>query len=206
MWEGEVEGISLHNNSYATFRAKILLPERHPPLVVAFKEVANSYKLWYNGRLAIKRGKVATNRDDSVPDMRSAYFVIDSDVKEAEIVIQQSAYHHRKAGHWSDIYIGSEKSYHFQEKIKFGIDMFMASCLLIMGLYHWALYGIRRKNNLPALLLGCYLLLISLRTGVANESQLLSTTLGISYFATESGKINHQKSYPTNLLSDTHSD
>jgi diguanylate cyclase (GGDEF)-like protein len=94
--------------------------------------------------------------------------IFDAKAGENEIVIQVSNFYHRSGGILESIIIGSEKHILDLRSKNIAYELFLFGGLLIIGLYHLALFSFR-KRDYSALYFGLFCLLIASRTILVGE-------------------------------------
>ncbi|MCB1178312.1 MAG: hypothetical protein KDK36_12075, partial [Leptospiraceae bacterium] len=135
--EKDSEGKTYPAQGYASYYLKVLLPENYPELSISMSDTGMAYSLYLNGELQSSNGKVGKSKEEMEIRQKYAIFPIrDRTLRELNIIIHNSNFHYHKAGLWQRIRLGKthvieESHYH-----NIYIDLIVASCLFIMGLYH----------------------------------------------------------------------
>ncbi|WP_448633373.1 hypothetical protein [Pedobacter panaciterrae] len=131
---------------YATYGLTILLPKAGENWALLLPPLPSAYKLFVDGKLVATMGEVDTS-SNMIPKSVSklVYFTAKSD--KVFLLLQLSNYHFSSGGMWSSITIGSpEKITEISDK-SFIADAFLVGSLLIMGIYHLAIFAMRRKEK-----------------------------------------------------------
>tara|TARA_Y100001954_G_C15826551_1_gene612479 strand:+ start:4947 stop:8930 length:3984 start_codon:yes stop_codon:yes gene_type:complete len=91
-------------------------------------------------------GKVGKSEEESIPT--TATRIAELNIKESEfyILIQSSNYHYRTGGFFNPFLIGTSKSINEKVISNFLKSFFLMGVILIMSLYHFGLYSLRRKD------------------------------------------------------------
>lgn len=196
VWSGYmVNGVPASNQGYATYRLQIVLPEslRHQVLALYVRSVATAYKLWIDGKVLAQNGTVGTSRQDMVPKNYPRVIYFQPDSERVQIVIQVSNFVQRKGGLWESIGFGTAGQAARERNIKLAEEAFTAGCLLIMTVYHLALY-LARKRDRAALYFAAVSFLVGLRTLVLGE------TLAVYFFPSIPWELCVKAEYFSNTL------
>ena len=165
MWEKynifnkKVSFIEEMNFGYATYH---LLLKNKPHKIEAIKigQIANSYKVWINGKLLVENGQVGKSQNLEISKFKER-IVKFPQANKVDIVIQISNFHFKKkqfAAPMKYIELGSEA-----ELIKFDYEKYIFSFLtLVMSIVLFFAYLFRGKSK-EILCFSLFNLLISLR-------------------------------------------
>ncbi len=170
----------LNGSGFATFKLKILLPEKKllPTFAIRVKPLTNC-KVFVNSRELSCIGELGQNFMNSVPDTRPSFSTFVVDKSELEIFIQVSNFHHRKGGFLYSVYFGTEQGlFKYIQNIR-SRDDFILGFLFFVILYHIGLYLIRRNETL-SIQFTILVVLIFLRAASTGE-KLLADYLPIHY-------------------------
>jgi len=147
-WNGyEIDGSPIKGEGYATFRLKILMPEDGKGKSINLSAISTAHRLWVDGELVSCLGTVSTLREGSQPKYFPQVIPINSDEDVLELVLQVSNFSHRRGGIWKPITLGNSEDILKSRERQTVTDMALMGSLLIMGLYHFALYFQRKKNK-----------------------------------------------------------
>jgi signal transduction histidine kinase len=195
------KNVDTPREGYATYRLKIVLGHEQAKELKAvyIKGIASAYRLYVNGELLAETGTVGRSRAEMSAQNYSK--VISFPVREGvnELVIQASNFVQRKGGIWTPIQFGNSQDVARVREIKASGQIFIASCLATMGMYHLALFFLRKKDKL-SLMTSIFCSLMALRVMVLGDTLLvrfypwmewewavkaeyLSVYLGLSFFA-----------------------
>lgn len=164
---------------YATYGLTILLPKAGENWALLLPPLPSAYKLFVDGKLVATMGEVDTS-SNMIPKSVSklVYFTAKSD--KVFLLLQLSNYHFSSGGMWSSITIGSpEKITEISDK-SFIADAFLVGSLLIMGIYHLAIFAMRRKEK-AALFFAILCLALALRACFSMTPLLFYFLPGFSY-------------------------
>ncbi len=197
----KLEGKNLPQTGFATYRIQIEFPKDEVGTIKALymPSVSSAYTLWINGKKMSENGTVGKRRELMIPESVPKVVEFEVNSIQVELIIQASNYNQRKAGITESLLIGEPKTiFQFSEKKLIYRSMIVMS-LVIMGLYHAALFAFRRKE--PALIffaIVCitvairailieqdlaYYILSFLNWEIANKLEYLGATLGVLFIS-----------------------
>lgn len=165
-WNGyEVNGKKLSGDGFATYRLRVQLNRTNRHLALRLLEISTAYTLYLDGEKVGASGVAGKDRQTTVP--RHSPQIVDFKVEAdpMEIILQVSNFHHRRGGIWEVIQMGSEQDIRSMQGRGLSLDLFLCGSILIMGLYHLALFWFRRKDRSPLYFsIFCFLILVRLLT------------------------------------------
>ncbi|MBU2512203.1 SpoIIE family protein phosphatase [bacterium] len=173
-WTNSSEG-------YATFHLKVLMGKSAVPLALKIPHMATAYRFYLNGRLISSNGVVGISQSLSVPFYQPRVYDFDLNSDQLDMVIQISNYHYYKGGLWKSIKLGSERNIRRQEAKKIAFDLLLFGAILIMGIYHIAMFFFRKTEKAP-LYFGLFCFLISFRILVTDEIYISHLLPGFPWF------------------------
>lgn len=167
------------NKFYGTMRLVIKLPDHTKTYGLRTDIVLTSFKLFIDGNLYGGVGKVGTSRENSVPyyNILTTYFNPKSN--EMELIYHTSDFSAEDSSIVAPR-IGLATQISREEQLGLGRDLFLFGMLLIMGIYHFGLYLMRRKDRAPVYF-GVFCLLFSLRMLLVGE-RFLPSRLTLDFF------------------------
>lgn len=158
---------TLEAPGYATFRLKVLLPGK-TYLAFRLPEITSAYEIYINNKLLFKSGKIGETPETSIPNRSINYIPAKLYEKEINITILVSSYHSSRSGLLLSIITGGEKSIERLRSSNLSLDLFVIGVLFIMGIYHLALYYLRREDTSP-LYFGIVCISLTIRTFLTGE-------------------------------------
>ena len=161
----------LPGEGYASFSLKILLPAEHPPLAFKINDIQTAYSFFVNGKLLAQTGTVGTDKSSSVPFHSSFVADLIADGPEISVLIHVSNFHHRDGGIWENLKLGSEDDIRKIQQNTNSFEIFLASSILIIGLYHISLF-LHRKKDKTSLYFGIFCFTITVWSLLTGEMQL----------------------------------
>jgi signal transduction histidine kinase len=158
-WNGfELQGKKLGGTGYATLRLRIIPGPGQPDLALRLFNVASAYRLWLNSKPFAASGVVGRQAAAEIPNQSILLPQFHQEGSPMELVLQVSNYHYRQGGVISAIQLGPQDLLAAGHLRKWGLALFFAGSLLVMGVYHLVLFWFRRTNRAP-LYFGFYCLL-----------------------------------------------
>ncbi len=153
---------------FATFRLLVKVKNKSEKFGLNIKEMNCSYNLFINGNLVSNNGKVSGNSKEMKPEFLPGivFFTTDSDV--IEIILQISNYVDNKGGSLHSIIIGLDNQIIYEKEKALISELFLFGILLIMGIYHFLIYFIRKRDN-SLLYFGCICIFIAVRIALTGE-------------------------------------
>jgi signal transduction histidine kinase len=143
--------------AYGTYHVKLLLPSNMNAYTLKVPEMPSNYNLWINGELKKRKGVVGVSRETSTVARGSEYieFLASGTV---EIVLQTSTFYHREGGIWYPLRLARSSKAMRDFGSTSEVTSYISGVLFVMGLYHIALYLLRRKAIAPLFFgLACFL-------------------------------------------------
>lgn len=173
-------GKPVGGKGYATYRLLILFPkefeERKNPIGIKIPSIGTAYELWIGNHFYGKGGKVSALEENAEHSynpklywIRNEDFITEKDgSKILDILIKVSNYHNNSGGIWFSIKFGDYQNLSQKDNVQSIIDFFLFGSILIMSLYHFGLYYLRKKDP-SALWFGIYCIAITLRILLTGE-------------------------------------
>jgi len=159
-------------DGHATYRLKIRLPENLPEILSLHMEAQlSAYDLSVGEKIIAASGKPGINVAETIPDTRPLTAILPAG-RDIEIFFRVSNYHHRKGGIFKKIHFGTATAIDREIESKRVLDALLTGILLIMGLYHFVIFALRRRNR-AALLFALICVAIMGRTVTTGEKLLL---------------------------------
>lgn len=156
--ELEVDGNKLPYTGYATFRLKVDTKKKQK-LAIHLMNRATNYKLFINDVLIGSNGNDDTNESIANFETLGESF---------EIIIHVKNDYHAFGGLWKHIKLGNLEKIQTHADRALGLDYLVAGCLLMMGIYHLLITGLRRIDH-SAFWFGIFCIIFALRTSVTGE-------------------------------------
>lgn len=180
-WLGyQLDGQQLNGTGFATFRVVIKLSEqdRNERLALRMPTIFHAYKLWVNGELLAEVGVVGQDKSSVTPHLATKLVFFQPKNDKVELVMQVANFHHKRGGITKYIELGGSDVLTVRTNLRIAAEMFTTAGLLVIGVYHLLLFGLRRKDRAP-LYFGLFTTLSGIRSLLVGE--LLLTQLWPSF-------------------------
>ncbi len=168
----QIDGEKIPGSGYATYRLTFTTTEKQI-LALKILKVRTAYKLWVNGELITTTGTVGTTRETMVPKYLPQVVAFNAQPGNNEIVLQISNFYRPSGGLLNPILIGGETQLLKMRYLDLSYELFLFGALIMMGVYHLALFLFRRKDKAP-LYFGLFCTLVAIRTLFIGEAFLFS--------------------------------
>jgi signal transduction histidine kinase len=158
-WNGvNLKGKKLGGTGFATFRLRILPGPGKQELALHFVDLNSAYRLWANGTLLAEGGVVGRSAAEEITNQTILLPRLSLGGQQVELVLQVSNHHYREGGVVSSLELGPTGMLETAQLRQWGLALFCSGSLVVMGIYHLALFCFRRENRAP-LHFGIYALL-----------------------------------------------
>ena len=168
----QISNEAIPGAGYATYRLTFIASE-NKILALKIPKVRTAYKLWVNGDLIATAGTVGTTRDTMVPQYLPQVVSFDSLPGENEVVIEMSNFYRPSGGLLNSIQLGGEDQLLGLRYDGIAYELFLFGALMMMGIYHLALFFFRKKDPAP-LYFGLFCILVAIRTLFIGEAFLFT--------------------------------
>ncbi|MFP4364369.1 MAG: hypothetical protein ACLFR1_10940 [Spirochaetia bacterium] len=135
-WNEEV-GSSL---GYATYRARVRIPEDAPLLGLDVQRTNNANRVYVNGELLGTVGDPGTDREGTTPYYDEVIYPIDPQAEYLDICIQIANYHQHTGGPQGPVRIGTYPALRAEWNTNRGIEMLFIGIVFAIGIYHLVLF------------------------------------------------------------------
>jgi len=154
IWNGEiVDNEEISGIGYCTYRLNIKLLNKEQNLAINIRDISLSYKLWIGDKLVAEIGKVSDKKENyfGIYKTSTRFFTVnklDSSEKfiYLPVILQIANFEHPRGAIWDEIYFGSQEQIGKDNKNKLIINFIIIGIVLIMTLYHFGLFLMRRKE------------------------------------------------------------
>jgi signal transduction histidine kinase len=160
-WKGHaLEGRPLPGQGQATFRLRLLPGPENLHLTLRVKGIHAAYRLWANGKLIAESGVMGQSPATEKPHRSLILAKVASQGEPIDLVLQVSNHSYRRGGVLHSILLGRPDQLELIHGRIWSWTMFFAGSLLIMAIYHLALYFLKRKEASTLYFsLGCLVLI-----------------------------------------------
>ncbi|MFB5652197.1 7TM diverse intracellular signaling domain-containing protein [Leptospira wolffii] len=157
---------------YGTYTLKILFAPGQGRLTLHFQDSGTASAIYLDGKKIGGNGVVGTDSNSSRPQYLPLYIPIGQPDKETILQVEVSNFHHYKGGLWASLQLGTENALGTYREDANSSEMFLFGSIIIMALYHFGLYSLRRRD-LTGLYFGIFCTTICLRIFVTGERYLI---------------------------------
>ncbi len=179
----DIKGKNLPAFGCATYKLTVLLPKTDVPLRIAIPDVYTAYRLFLNGKPVAANGKVGKTEESSVPYWAYNAVDIPAATDTMVLVLQISNYQHSIGGIKKSIYLGKKADIELDREKAVAIDLVLAGCLMMGGLFFLGLYVMGNKDR-AILLFSLFSMLYSYRL-VGIDNYILHTLIpDLSWYVT----------------------
>ena len=159
-------------NGHATYRLRIRLPEKlFDSMAVHMEAQLSAYELGVPGRVLAASGKPGSSISETMPETRPLTAILTAG-REIDLFLRVANYHHRKGGIFKKIQFGTATAMDREIESKRILDALLTGILVIMALYHFVIFALRRRNR-AALFFALACLMILARTVTTGEKLIL---------------------------------
>ncbi|MGH7599357.1 MAG: PAS domain S-box protein, partial [bacterium] len=173
-WKGHVlNGMKLPGAGYATYRLTVLLKDSSfRELAIKFLDMGTAYTVFANGKKILSVGTAGQTPEATVPRYFPQVVDLALDSNRIELIYQVSNFHHHRGGAWESIRLGTTEQISAMREERLALDLILFGSIVAMGLYHLALFGLR-KSDLSSCFFGLFCFLIAIRLLTTVERYLL---------------------------------
>ncbi len=166
----EIDDKNIPGAGYATYRLTFTASENEI-LALKIPKVRTAYRLFVNGDLIATAGTLGISQNAMVPQYLPQIVSFAALPGDNEIVLQMSNFYMSSGGLLSSILLGGEAPLLALRYNGLAYNLFLFGALMMMGIYHLALFFFRKKDRAP-LYFGLFCLLVAIRTLMIGESFL----------------------------------
>lgn len=171
-WNGfEVNGEKINGEGYATFRLLVENVKTDRILALDIPLMHSAYILWANGAIISRNGTVGKTRETSEPQYLPKTPNLAAAGGQIEFVLQISNFSHTNGGIWQTIKLGTDRQVERISQNRLAFDLFLLGAILIMSLYHFGLFALRRKEK-SLFFFGLFCLIVSFRISIHGSTFL----------------------------------
>ncbi|HET9240581.1 MAG TPA: 7TM diverse intracellular signaling domain-containing protein [Oligoflexus sp.] len=128
---------------YATYHLRVDVGDAKD-MALEIPHMSTAVKIFVNGVEFFKAGNVGTTEETSIPSRNSGILRL-PDAGSYDIVVQISNFHHARGGTWRAMRIGSFESLTHTARMNQLIEIAFIGGIWAIGIYHLALFFLRRE-------------------------------------------------------------
>ena len=182
---------------FATYRLRVRLPERRRQLALRVGDIHSAVSVYAGGELVMQAGRVGEDIQTAIPGLRPGVFSL-PDIEESgldgsaagapvlDLVFHVSTYESDRGGLDEPVWLGPLDQLTADRTRSLVVQSLLVGGLLIMGIYHLLLFGLRRRSRL-SLYFGLVCLFGVGRLLLSHELLILELWPGLSWAWTARG-------------------
>ncbi len=167
-----LDGQNLPGQGYGTYQLRILLPDSIQEVALFLLNFGTAYELYANNHLITTNGRVGASRERMQPYVLPKVCNLPVKSDTLDISIQVSNFHHKLGGFLNSIQLGPKTQIEVRRDRLVTVDILLAGSLLIMAVYHFGIFLLRRQD-LSALYFSLTSLILGFRTLITDERYFL---------------------------------
>jgi len=146
----KIDSEKIGPEGYGSYRLKVRTKDiniKNNTLCILAKASNSSFLIYADDKLVLKNGKVGKTEESSGKQRKTTMSCFDIHSEEFSIIIHTSNFNYPIGGLTSDFYLGIAESASKQHSIKLGLNLFLIGGFLLMFLYHFSIYFLRKKDK-----------------------------------------------------------
>ena len=149
VWSSQMQnGQHIASQGYATYTLTILLPRQRQQPGLEIPALYSAYKLYVNGKLLASNGNPSSNLASGMPKWTTEIAGIADAPDTLHLVLQVANFWHSKGGISKAILIGEEQQLRLHYQQDAALDLILAGCLFMGGLFFWGLSVFGRNDKI----------------------------------------------------------
>lgn len=183
-WKSKrIDNKKIPGTGYAFYELKIILPsDTKRDLGIKVKNMATAHAFYINKTLMGKAGKYSETALNNIPSYKPYIIPLTNyNTDTLQVLIKISNFHHHKGGVWDKIEIGSLQKIFIKQQNLTGYELFLFGAILIMALYHFGLF-LMRKEDKAALFFGLFSFTLSIRILFSGQYSIYYLIPNINWF------------------------
>lgn len=131
----------------ATYRVKIILPQKHSGLAILCPVINSSARFFINGVFVEETGRVGTSKEEYRPALKSTLLPLPENTKEIELVVQVSNFSYFSAGFPRTPQVDKATEILARINRDNGVENFFAGSLIAMCIYQMILFFLYQRGK-----------------------------------------------------------
>jgi signal transduction histidine kinase/CheY-like chemotaxis protein len=140
-------GKALPSKGYATYALTIKLPPALPAMALLISGPDCSYRLYAGDSLVGSDGIVSASPQDAAPHYSTKLIELPPLKDSLQLVLQIANYWHIKGGYYKPVLLGTKVQLQKEHNTQIAVDLILAGCLLMGGLFFLGFYFFGRRNS-----------------------------------------------------------
>ncbi|MHC1694831.1 MAG: ATP-binding protein [Eubacteriales bacterium] len=163
-----INGETLPGEGCATYRLRIKSSNINTEMGLKIANMATAYKLFVNNETIASNGTVSDSPENAKAEFKPQVVVFKTPSGDYEIIMHISNYTYARGGLWYSIFMGTSQQIQAMKENALRREMFIFGGIIMMMLYHLAIYIFQRKN-ISILYYVLMMLIIAARIPVTGE-------------------------------------
>jgi signal transduction histidine kinase len=151
---------------FATYRLRLILPEKHSGLAILFPVVSSAARFFVNGSLVGQLGVLSKDESDYQPELKSTLIPLPENTSQIELIIHVSNFSYFSSGIAQPLQLAKATSIMVKASSTNGVQNFFAGSLIAMCVYQLILFSLYHRGK-------SYLWLALICLGVALRSLIV---------------------------------
>lgn len=164
----EINNEKISGYGCATYRLRVKLNKYFESLALKVPHAATSIEIYVDDKLVSFSGIPGISKKTTQPGYYPHVIEFHPENSSFELILHVANFHNKDGGMWRGIILGTENQIRDIRENNLSLEFFLFGCILIMGLYHFGLYLIRKKEKSP-LYFALFCIALTLRIGVTGE-------------------------------------
>jgi signal transduction histidine kinase len=149
LWNQNIAGAEKRSAiGYGTYTLTVLLPKEKPRLAIKIPDVYSSYKLFANSILIAQNGEPDSTASKAIPFWSLKTVNLPPLGDTLHLLMQTANFWHAKGGTHGDLVIGESEELLLQHNRNAAMDLLLAGCLFMGGLFFFGLFVFARKDKI----------------------------------------------------------
>ena len=152
--EREIQGAQLPIHGFGTFHLKVLLPKSNQntqfnisrPLAIKTLQINSAYRIYVDHKRIASVGVPAPNKATYVPKTLPQVAIFEPESTEINILFHIANFDFMHPGPWTEIHLGNAEDLLAERNRTMIIEAVIAGAMMMIGLYHLALFSVRRQE------------------------------------------------------------
>lgn len=174
------DGDKLPDRGHAVYRLRINHAPTERQLAIRVPNIMTAYALYVDGELFASRGVPGQDARSTVPYQVPATVFFNATGASTELELHVSNFDHRRGGIRTTFILGQDDQI---QKMSFrheAQEMIVFGCLIMISIYHFGLYALRRQE-IANLLFALLCLFVALRMGAIGEGMFVQWIPGFTW-------------------------
>ncbi len=142
------DGRDYPGEGYATYRLKVRTNGNDSRLALKIPDISTAAIVLIDDRIIATSGQVAEIKNEAEAEFAPQVVYFEPHAPEFELIVQVSNYLYDRGGMWYAMELGTDKQIARLRENGMAANLILLGIFLFMGLYHLAIYMMRRKEKI----------------------------------------------------------